>query len=279
MNTELLKAQAEVRRVKALVESGALPRRRLEEAQQAVDDSEDDVILAATLYGGARVQNLSTNEAAEMVAAAQRRFDRQQKMVDSRMELVKGGIVARGEIQPALDELEMRRRTLQLAQGRSKLVDDLLQMAETEKSVELSRAADLRSKGVLLHYEGSVPFQIGVMTSLRNAFFSRFHQELPVSAWGQTLVHQQLGFDHRGRVDIAVNPDLPEGLWLRKWLERKQISYIGFRAALSQSATGPHIHIGSGSQRVKNAPPPDRVPVNTNEKPVAEPMDRRSLLH
>ena len=43
----------------------------------------------------------------------------------------------------------------------------------------------------------------------------QFGKSLPVSAKGDTALHRSLGFDHRGRVDIALNPDQTEGSWLR----------------------------------------------------------------
>ena len=41
---------------------------------------------------------------------------------------------------------------------------------------------------------------------------------MPISADGETEVHHALGFDHRGRVDVAINPRAPEGIWLRRYL-------------------------------------------------------------
>jgi len=53
-----------------------------------------------------------------------------------------------------------------------------------------------------------------------------------VSAMGETAVHRALGFDHRGRVDVAVNPDQPEGVWLREFLTENRIPYFAFRQAV-----------------------------------------------
>jgi hypothetical protein len=54
-------------------------------------------------------------------------------------------------------------------------------------------------------------------------------------------------------VDVALNPDQQEGLWLRKYLESRKIPYFAFRAALPGKATGPHIHMGPPSQRLVSA--------------------------
>jgi hypothetical protein len=73
---------------------------------------------------------------------------------------------------------------------------------------------------------------------------------MPVSARGSTAVHRAMGFDHTGRIDVAVNPDAPEGVWLRKYLDTQGIPYYAFRAAIAGKATAPHIHIGPGSTRL-----------------------------
>ncbi|MGH9663230.1 MAG: hypothetical protein ACRD9L_02260, partial [Bryobacteraceae bacterium] len=61
-------------------------------------------------------------------------------------------------------------------------------------------------------------------------------------------------FDHRGRIDVGLNPDQPEGVWLRHYLESHEIPYFAFRAAVAGKATAPHIHIGPGSTRLLSKP-------------------------
>jgi hypothetical protein len=61
---------------------------------------------------------------------------------------------------------------------------------------------------------------------------------------GQTAVHRAMGFDHSGRVDVALNPDSAEGEWLRTFLTVKRIPFFVFRQAIPGKATGAHIHIG-----------------------------------
>jgi hypothetical protein len=74
-----------------------------------------------------------------------------------------------------------------------------------------------------------------------------------VSARGATATHRALGFDHRGRVDIALNPDQREGVWLLNYLKRLKIPYYAFRAAVRGKATAPHIHLGPPSLRLRTA--------------------------
>ena len=73
---------------------------------------------------------------------------------------------------------------------------------------------------------------------------------IPVSADGQTAVHTSMGFNHAGRVDIALSPDQPEGVWLMRYLEKNHIPYYAFRSAVAHKATGAHIHLGPGSTKL-----------------------------
>ena len=63
-------------------------------------------------------------------------------------------------------------------------------------------------------------------------------------------MHRALGFDHRGRVDVAVVPSAPEGVWLRQYLQLRKIPYYAFAHAIPGKATAAHIHIGPGSTRL-----------------------------
>jgi hypothetical protein len=76
---------------------------------------------------------------------------------------------------------------------------------------------------------------------------------LPISAEGETNLHRALGFDHRGRVDVAINPNASEGMWLRHYLQSLKIPYYAFTRAIRGKATAAHIHIGPGSTRLQNA--------------------------
>jgi hypothetical protein len=82
------------------------------------------------------------------------------------------------------------------------------------------------------------------------AFEEHFGKKLPVSAVGETAVHRAMGFDHRGRVDVALNPDQPEGAWLCQYLAQNYIPFFAFRQAVPGKATGAHIHIGPMSTKL-----------------------------
>jgi len=253
-STLLERAQSEVTRIEALVSDGTLSKTSLDEAKAKLADAEDQEILSETLYGEVHVQNMSDTEAQKMLAAAQRRVDRQQKVVDDRQTLVQSGVMARSELAQFQDELASRQRVLDLAKSRLQLMNELRQMAEAEQRLEHAAQANADSlKQVMIRYDGNGLFSLNDLPTISTEFQKRFHSTLPVSAMGQTLVHQSLGLDHRNRVDIALNPDSPEGVWLRQFLERLRVPYLAFRAAVVGAATAPHIHIGLESTRLRLA--------------------------
>jgi hypothetical protein len=109
---------------------------------------------------------------------------------------------------------------------------------------------DLFAQG-MEHYEGDGAFdESRELAPLEFAFASRFDRPLPISAEGETEVHRALGFDHRGRVDVAVVPSQPEGIWLRQYLQLHKIPYYAFAHAIPGKATAAHVHIGPGSTRL-----------------------------
>jgi len=253
-------ARQDLQRINDLVNGGALPRIRLEQAQQDVADAEDDAILAHTLYGDLPTQNLTEQMADAMVAAAQRRVERQQLKIQQLLKLVDGGIAARVSIEPLQEELKMRELNLSLAHSRAKLISDLASLARFEKSMQqiedatrLESYRDYVGPG-MEHFEGNGAFLEGRdMLKLEAAFEKKFDHSLPISADGETAVHRALGLDHRGRVDVAVNPEGQEGVWLRYYLKLHDIPFYAFTRAIPGKATAAHIHIGPGSTRLHNA--------------------------
>jgi hypothetical protein len=253
-------ARQELRRISELVTGGALPRIRLDQAQQDLADAEDDAVLSRTLYGDLPAQNLTEQMADDMVAAAQRRVERQQIKIQQALKLVDGGITARVSLEPLQEELKMRELNLSLAHSRAKLIGELASLARFEKSMQqIEDATKLESYRDYVgpgmeHFEGSGTFvERKDLKKLETAFAKQFDRSLPISADGETAVHRALGLDHRGRVDVAVNPEGQEGIWLRHYLKSHDIPFYAFTRAIPGKATAAHIHIGPGSTRLHNA--------------------------
>lgn len=257
-NTKIELARQELAKITELVQAGALPRVRLEQAQQDLADVEDDAVLERTLYGDISLKDVTDQMVDDMVAAAQRRVERQQTRLAQAQKLVADGIAPQSSLTPLQEELSLRRMNLNLAHSRAQLIGELLIMARFEKNArEIQDATtieyrDTYTKG-MEHYEGSGNFQANRdLKPLAAAFEKKFDRPLPISAEGETALHRSLGFDHRGRVDVAVNPSNPEGVWLRRYLKARRIPYYAFTRAMRGKATAAHIHIGPGSTRLHN---------------------------
>jgi hypothetical protein len=239
-------AKADLARVQSLVETGALPRASLEKARDAVGDAADAAILRRTSG-----TDLSVDQADEMVAAANRRLERRQRAYQEAAQLVSAGAAARLSLLPFADDLEQERRELSLVESRAALIHELSEMVTAEANFinklahSPAEAAELASG-----YFADGTFIYANYAKVEMAFRERFGKPMPVSAMGETAVHRAMGFDHRGRVDVALNPDQPEGVWLIEYLQQNHIPFFAFRGAVKGKATGAHIHIGPMSTRL-----------------------------
>lgn len=245
---EVARAKANLENLRALVEAGALPRIQLEKAAAAIADAQDAAFLRKTLYG----PDLTPDQADEMIAVATRRFDRRKKAFDDAKNLVDAGVEPPVSLATFLDDLSLARKTCDLAETRAKLTRELAEMAKAEEAIEAKLLTDpAAAPAIAERFDGDGVFTATTFTRVETAFSGQFGKPLPVSAMGDTAVHRALGFDHTGRVDVALNPDQPEGVWLREFLTQNKIPYFAFRQAVPGKATGAHIHLGPMSTRFK----------------------------
>jgi hypothetical protein len=236
-------------RIPEPVMAGRVPGDHLEPAEARLADATDEAVLQETLYRPARSGTMTTDQQARMLAAASGRFQRQSNLVRLWQELLDSGVVSRAEMRPVSVELETRRHVLDLARERIRTIELRRQMEREE--LVLGRALESgTSRQAMLKFEGSGHFYRRDFELIADQFEQQFHYALPVTARGQTRLHQALGLDHRGKIDVGLNPETPEGIWLRQFLEERQIPYIAFRMAVRGAATAPHIHLGTGSTRL-----------------------------
>ena len=230
-------AQQEMDRIRGLVAAGAVSKARLDAAQTGLDDARDEEILAGTLFGRLTAQDLSETQSRSMVDAAERRVARQSVRVNKAEEMVRAGVAARATVEPLAAELELRKKTLELAWNRARLFAEIVEQARAEQQVAPDAPVDDPAR-VAVRYDGAGTFLMTELKPLSAAFLERFAHPLPVSASGETAVHRSLGYDHRGRVDVALSPDQPEGKWLRSYLESHRIPYFAFRRAVPRKGHG-----------------------------------------
>jgi hypothetical protein len=250
----IVRAQANLENVERLVISGVLPRLRLDQAKENLEDARDIAVLHQTLYG----KELTIDQADEMISAAQHRVERKQHSLVEMQKLLNQGIISKAEMSGYTEDADRANHELDWAKSRAKLIIELHAMVQAEEEAEklAALAESLRQSGqqplgsghpTVERFDGNGLFSAGTLAKVQTAYQKRFGAALPISANGETAVHRAMGFDHRGRVDVGVSPDQPEGVWLRRYLTDNQIPFFAFRTAVAHQATGAHIHMGPPS--------------------------------
>ena len=112
---ELVRAKAGIERLRTLVDQGVLPRAQLVQAEAAIADAQDAALLRRTVYGN----DLTADQADEMLAAAARRFERRKLALESGRKLVDGGVASLLSLSPLLEELDSARKEQDLAELRA----------------------------------------------------------------------------------------------------------------------------------------------------------------
>jgi hypothetical protein len=246
----VVRAKIDFDRIRQLVNEGALPRLRLDKAQDDVDDALDMSILKKNVYSA----DITPEQADQMVQVAERMALRRQRSIARMEAMVSSGVISLAEAQAGGADLERSRTELGMAIARANVVRQLAESAKLQKQIAtLENQAETHPEwngGVYTRYAGSGMFSTVDRHRVESAFMAHFFKPLPISADGETAVHRSLGFDHRGRIDVGVSPDSPEGMWLLSYLQKNHIPYFAFRAAVPHRATGAHIHIGPQSTRL-----------------------------
>jgi hypothetical protein len=247
----VVRAQDNLNRVRLLVNDGALPLIRLNKAMQDLQDAMDMSMLKQSMLS----TNLLPEQADQLVSVAQRMALRRQQNLLEMQQRLAAGVVSRHEAETTEADFERARTELALAQSRAYLAAQMAESVRLEKSIaslEIEVESHPEWNGrVYTRFDGAGVFTPADMQKISGAFIARFYRPLPISADGATAVHRSMGFDHRGRVDIALNPDQPEGVWLLGYLQKNRIPYFAFRQAVKNMATGAHIHIGPQSLRLE----------------------------
>lgn len=214
------------------------------EAAAQVAKAKEDVVAAATNYKEALAKLLALQEDEVKIKS---------ETVEKRKALV-GQIISKRELEES--ERELATAQAKVAETRRQMAetDSLIAEATAEKQLALlppPRVGATVSSGVLIRYNGPAHWALTDAAKVQSYFLNQFHHALPVSAFGQTAVHTQLGFDHSNAMDVAVHPDSAEGQALMAYLRAQGIPFIAFRQAVAGSATGAHIHIGYPSHRIR----------------------------
>jgi hypothetical protein len=243
---ELVRARQQLEIARQQAADGLAPAAAVTKAEEMVADASDQTILDRTLYGRLRIEDLTTEQAEAMVSAAERRMERIGGKLDEMKKLVDAGVAERSRADDLETAFAERSQVLNQAKARAALVVQMVDMAHAEAG-EGETTVEWKPKE---HVDGDHPLEDEDIREMTLAYEKHFREPFPVSARGETAVHRALGFDHTGRVDVALTPDSAEGVWLRKYLEQRSIPYYAFRIAIPGKATAPHIHIGPASTRL-----------------------------
>jgi hypothetical protein len=234
--------------VRIQVAAGLAPRTRVDQAKDAIAAARDAELLNASLS----LNDLTEDKAAQLEQAARRQLDRAKAQVEQVRTLVDAGLQPKQSLTAPLEEQALAQNTYDLTLSRTELVQQVAEMARLEEQIPLPQPRDTGedvgfAPPVMEKFDGRGSFTPADFQRVKDAFEQEFHKTLPVSADGETAVHQAMGFDHRNRVDVALFPDTTEGVWLRHYLESSAIPYYAFRSFVPGKATAAHIHIGPPS--------------------------------
>jgi hypothetical protein len=188
-----------------------------------------------------------------VLAIYERELERQTELAAARRDLYERGALSERELQEG-------RRGLIAAQ---KEVDDMRRaMAEADRMTGEARMVDVGrqrplARGAyeeipgLVRFSGLAEWSLTTDTPKLQRFFeSRFGRALPISAFGQTGLHDRMGFDHRNALDVALHPDSQEGRALMSFLRTSGIPFIAAWGSVPGATSGAHIHVGQPSPRL-----------------------------
>ena len=246
-------ASEELERVRQLVAVGAAPANQLKLAEEKLQEAKQLQSLDTLLFSQIKIEELTESQAKEMVDAATGFSVREQYRLEEAVKMVESGLRPKHSLEPFEDNLTRAQHTLELAKSRASLVQELVAIVAAEQEAAehpIEPAAAKGPKPVFEKFEGKMAFGSHELKKVMLAFEKRFSAPMPISARGETAVHKAMGFDHRGRVDVGLQPDGEQGLWLRHYLEEAKIPYFAFRKWVPGQATAPHIHIGPPSSRL-----------------------------
>ena len=164
------------------------------------------------------------------------------------------GIVSRKEFEATEEAVAKAQQKLEGTGRDIAAVDHALAEATTARAVAelvpLGRGG-YEQTATLIRYNGPSAWSLKAgVARLEQFFATRFGRPLPVSAYGQTALHDRMGLDHRDALDVAVHPDSPAGRALIEYLREAGIPFIAAWGVVPGSTSGAHIHVGQPSPRI-----------------------------
>jgi hypothetical protein len=222
----------------ALAQRGTPPSRR------SLSELSAEVARTTQVYRDAVARSLPQHEANVRDAIA---------ALEERRKLHAAGALPASYVEQAERDLAAAARELEEAQKALDDADRLLFEAALQQRLANLPAlprGGFEDLATLVRFNGASPWSLRNVPALEQRFLAAFGRSLPISAFGQTKVHDRLGLDHRMAIDVAVHPDSAEGQWLMKELRAAGIPFIGVRGVVPGASTGAHVHVGPESPRL-----------------------------
>jgi hypothetical protein len=209
-----------------------------------LDDEADRELVRSLLES----KDLTEDQSNALVRAAGRRYMRRKQAFATARQAVDAGKAAAGVLEPLRQDMDSARKVCDVAESLGRRTQDMAATAQADWELE-RRLAYIPSTmvGLAERFDGVSEFTEKDLGTMEQAFLTHFGKPMPISARGDSAVHRTMGFDHRGRFDVAVSPSQPEGVWVRRYLTEKHVTFFAFRSAVPGRATGAHIHIGPAS--------------------------------
>lgn len=169
--------------------------------------------------------------------------------------LYKDGIISRRDFEKNEAALTELRGGVEEVRQKIRAADQMVAEALIEAQAAAAPPVQVIPRGstvrsvAYIRYAGSGSWSLSEAAKIESFFYGQFGRHLPVSAFGQSDLHNRWGYDHRNAMDVALHPDSREGQALMAYLSSQRIPFLAFRQAVPGSATGPHIHVGKPSSK------------------------------
>lgn len=179
---------------------------------------------------------------------------RRAELAELRQDLFERGVLSKREFADAQQAHAESQRNVD--DTRAAIIGAERMLTEARMAEALARLTPLARGGYeeiagLVRFNGMAQWSLALGTPrLQQFFLARFGRALPISAFGQTPLHDRMGFDHRNALDLSVHPDSPEGRTLMEYLRAEGIPFIAAWGAIPGSTSGAHLHVGQPSPRI-----------------------------
>lgn len=199
--------------------------------------------------------NAQTTNSSQLIQLQEAEIKKLTTTVDQLRPLNADGLIAPVELQRAEQDLAAAKAKLEEIRAQSAAAEKLA--AEQKKAAEAAKiksfvkptSMSLSSTSAVLRSTTGT-WSLANLSTVQQFFLRTFGRALPTSTIGQSATHNRMGWNHRHAVDVGLHPDSAEGRALIEYLQSSGIPFLAFRKAVPGVSTGPHIHIGTPSQRI-----------------------------